>query len=82
MVACSVLALRLPLLASRQTGREEAQKRQVVGRACKAYYKLHGGSQISQKVGFNRQPIAQKGRASVPLGGVSAAVHSRTPCLQ
>ena len=71
------LLLPCPFCAFSQKDTEGTRKEQVVGRACKGHHKLHGGSLISQRSGFNCQPIAQKGHASGPLGGDSAVVQSR-----
>ena len=63
-------------LVFKARGTGEAQVKVVVVKTSIGHCQLQGGTVISQKAGFNHQPIAQKGRASVPLGGVSAVVHS------
>ena len=77
MVAFPFVALCFPLSkkARKRHGRdnEEASCRQGMQRALQA----ECGSLISQRSGFNCQPIAEKGRASGPLGGDSAVVQSR-----
>ena len=61
---------------ARMVLRHGTWKGEVVGSSAKKQHKLQGGPVIRKKAGFNRQPIGQKGRAVIPLGGVSLVVCS------
>ena len=62
---------------ARMVLRHVTWKGEVVGQGAKRQRKLLGGTVIREKAGLNRQPIGQKGRATIPLGGVSLVVCSR-----
>ena len=65
-------------LVFKARGTGEAQVKVVVVKTSIGHCQLQGGTVISQKAGFNCQPIGEMGRPVVPLGGLSAVAQPHT----